>query len=78
MIQKKCQGLERPSSEPKALSTCTGTEAEEFATKYGVKLGKAQQEGVFFVLPGDVVVSVIPETSWYTVKVEEEAQAAAK
>ena len=56
----------------------TRYEAEEFATKYGVKLGKAQQEGVFFVLPGDVVVSVIPETSWYTVKVEEEAQAAAK
>lgn len=59
-------------------AVATRFEAEEFASTYGIKLNKAQQEGVFYVLPGDVVVSVTPETSWYTVKAEEEAQIAAK
>lgn len=46
----------------------TRYEPDEFAAKFGVKIGKAQQEGIFFVLPSDVVISVVPETSWYTVK----------
>lgn len=46
-------------------------EPEAFATMYGVKLGKDEQEGIFYVLPGDVVISVVPEVSWYTVKLEE-------
>jgi hypothetical protein len=53
-------------------------DAEDFASKYGVKLNKAQQEGVFYVLPGNVVISITPETSWYTVKTEESVQVAAK
>ena len=60
-------------------SQATRLEAEEFSSQYGVKLGKAQQEGIFFVLPGDLVISVVPETSWYTVTVAEtEAELAAK
>jgi hypothetical protein len=43
-------------------------EAEAFSTKYGVKLGKDAQEGIFYVLPGDLVVAIVPEVSWYTVK----------
>ena len=57
----------------------TRYEADDFASKYAVKIGKAQQEGIFFTLPGDVVISVVPETSWYTVTVDEsEAEVAAK
>lgn len=52
-------------------SVATRYEPEEFASKYEIKLGKAQEEGVFFVLPGGVIISVVPETSWYTVSTKE-------
>jgi len=44
---------------------------EEFEAAYNVKLGKSQKEGVFFVLgwfSPAVVISVVPQTAWYTVK----------
>ena len=53
-------------------------EPEAFAAQYGIKLKKAQKEGIFYVLPGEVVISVTPETSWYTVSISTEAEAAAK
>jgi len=42
-------------------------EPADYAAKYGVKLGKDEQEGIFYVLDNGVVVSVTPEVSWYTV-----------
>lgn len=63
-----CTGLLPPELESKAQCF----EPEAFAAKYGVKLGKDQKEGVFYVIPGageELVISVVPETSWYTVKV---------
>lgn len=53
-------------------SLATRYEPEAFSAKYGVKLGKDQKEGVFYVIPvagEELVVSVVPETSWYTVSV---------
>jgi hypothetical protein len=49
----------------------TRYDAEAFAAKFGVKLGKDEQEGMYYVLPNDLVVSITPETSWYTVTTEE-------
>lgn len=46
-------------------------DAEQFSFKYDIRLGKAEKEAMFYVLPGDLVISIVPETSWYTVKMEE-------
>lgn len=70
-----CTGLLPQNLEP----VTTRYEPEEFATKYGVKLGKAEKEGIFYVAGNGLVISILPETSWYTVKVaDEDASAAAK
>jgi hypothetical protein len=45
----------------------TRYEPEDFAAKYDVKLGKAEAEGIYFVADNGLVISVIPDTSWYTV-----------
>jgi len=48
-------------------------EPEDFATKFGVKLAKAEQEGIFYVADNGLVISIVPDTSWYTVKVADAA-----
>lgn len=45
----------------------TRYEPEDFAAKFDVKLGKAEQEGIYFVADNGLVISVVPDTSWYTV-----------
>lgn len=55
---------------------CEATQytSDAFEAAYPVKLGKDQKEGIFFVLPNrqhpadPVVISVVPQTAWYTVK----------
>lgn len=45
----------------------TRYEPADYAAKYGVKLGKDEQDGIFYVLDNGIVISVTPEVSWYTV-----------
>ena len=45
----------------------TRYEPADYAAKYGVKLGKDEQEGIFYVLANGIVISITPEVSWYTV-----------
>lgn len=66
VLEIGCTGL-LPSELAKA-TTCY--EADDFASKFGVKLKKAQKEGLFFVADNGLVISVVPETSWYTVKTD--------
>jgi hypothetical protein len=40
---------------------------DDFATNFSVKLNKAQKEGIYFVSDNGLVISVVPETCWYTV-----------
>jgi len=47
----------------------TRYEPEAFASKFGLKLKKAEQEGIFYVADNGLVISILPETSWYTVVV---------
>lgn len=47
----------------------TRYEPEAFAAKFNVKLKKAETEGLFFVADNGLVISIVPETSWYTVAV---------
>ena len=54
-------------------NSMTRYEPEEFEQNFGVKLGKAEKEGVFFVAGNGLVISVYPETSWYTVKTNTES-----
>jgi hypothetical protein len=49
-------------------SSLTRYEPEDFATKFDVKLGKAEKEGLYYVADNGLVVSIVPETSWYTVQ----------
>ena len=49
-------------------SKLTRYEPDDFAEKFGVKLGKAEQEGIYFAADNGLVVSIIPDTSWYTVQ----------
>ncbi len=59
---------------PRDLETSmTRYEPEEFEQKYGVKLGKAEKEGIFYTAQNGLVISVTPETSWYTVKTSSES-----
>ena len=44
-------------------------DADAFAQKFDIKLSKDQKEGMFFVFPNSLVISIVPETSWYTVRV---------
>lgn len=44
-------------------------DAGAFEEKYSVKLGKDQKEGMFYVFDDTLVISIVPETSWYTVHV---------
>jgi len=54
---------------PRDLETSmTRYEPEAFEAKFGVKLGKAEKEGMFWAHENGLVISVTPETSWYTVK----------
>jgi hypothetical protein len=46
----------------------TRYEPDDFAAKFGVKLKKAEKEGIFYAADNGLVVSIIPDTSWYTVK----------
>jgi hypothetical protein len=46
----------------------TRMEPEQFGAKYSIKLGKDEKEGIYYVFPGDLVIAVTPEVSWYTVK----------
>lgn len=57
-------------------SSMTRYEPEDFAKKFGVKLKKAEAEGLFYVADNGLVLSIVPETSWYTVQVSEQAAAA--
>jgi hypothetical protein len=45
----------------------TRYEPADYAAKYGVKLGKDEQDGIFYVLANGIVISITPEVSWYTV-----------
>jgi len=47
-------------------------EPEAFEAKFGLKLGKAEKEGMFWAHENGLVISVTPETSWYTVKTSSE------
>ena len=58
-----CTGL-LPADLEKSM---TRYEPEAFATKFGVKLGKDEQEAIFFVADNGLVISVVPEAEWYTV-----------
>lgn len=61
---------------PRALeAVATRYEADEFATQFGVKLGKDEKEGIFFTFSGGLVVNIVPETSWYTVQKPQAAAA---
>ena len=51
----------------------TRYEPEAFAEKFGVKLGKAELEGIYFVADNGLAISVVPETSWYTVSTKPSA-----
>lgn len=54
-------------------SAMTRYEPEDFAAKFDVKLGKAESEGLYYVGTNGLVISIIPEVSWYTVKKTEVA-----
>ena len=54
-------------------SLFTRYEPEAFEAKFGLKLGKAEKEGMFWVSENGSVISVTPETSWYTVKTSTES-----
>lgn len=60
-----CTGLLPAELEPLAKSY----DAEEFAQKFNVKLSKDQKEGMFYVFDENLVISVVPEVAWYTVRV---------
>ena len=62
-----CTGL--LPRELESLATCY--EPDAFATKFGVKLKKAEKEGIFYTFPNGLVISILPTTSWYTVTTEE-------
>lgn len=47
-------------------SVTTRYEPEAFSAKFDMKLGKAEKEGIFFVADNGLVISIIPETCWYT------------
>lgn len=47
--------------------------AEEFTKATGIKLPKAQTEGMFYVFPNNLVVSIIPTTEWFTTAIGLEA-----
>ena len=49
-------------------ASMTRYEPEDFTTQFGVKLGKAEAEGVYYVADNGLVISIVPETSWYTVE----------
>jgi len=66
VLEIGCTGL-LPSD---LAAATTRYEPEDYASKFDVKLKKAQTEGLFFVADNGLVVSVVPETSWYTVKTE--------
>jgi hypothetical protein len=53
-------------------ASMTRYEPDAFEAKFGVKLGKAEKEGMFWVAENGLVISVTPETSWYTVKTSSE------
>jgi len=54
---------------PRDLETSlTPYEPDAFATKFDVKLGKAELEGMYYVADNGLVISIVPEVSWYTVK----------
>ena len=72
ILEIGCTGLLPPELEAAAARF----EADAFAAKYGRKLGKNEKEGVYYVLPVPesdhaLVISVIPETMWYTTKAGE-------
>ncbi len=54
-------------------NSMTRYEPDAFEAKFGVKLGKAEKEGMFWVAENGLVISVTPETSWYTVKTSNES-----
>jgi hypothetical protein len=59
---------------PRDLETSmTRYEPEALEAKFGIKLGKAEKEGMFWVSENGLVISVTPETSWYTVKTSTES-----
>lgn len=60
-----CTGLLPPELEKIA----TSYDADAFAQMFDVKLSKDQKEGLFFVFTNSLVISIVPETSWYTVRV---------
>ena len=60
-----CTGLLPPELEKHA----TSYDADAFAQHFDIKLSKDQKEGMFFVFTNSLVISIVPETSWYTVRV---------
>jgi hypothetical protein len=52
---------------PKELdSLATKMNAEEFAKSAGIKLSKAQSEGMYYVFANGLVISIVPKTEWFT------------
>lgn len=64
VMEMGCTGLLPVELEKEA----TSYDADAFAAKFDLKLSKDQKEGMFYVI-GSLVISVVPETSWYTVRV---------
>lgn len=76
VVEIGCTGLLPPEIEIDAVRY----DADAFEAKYpGVKLGKDQRQGVFYVIPNSqvlspadpIVISVVPEVAWYTVRATE-------
>jgi hypothetical protein len=52
---------------PKELdSLATKMNAEEFAKSAGIKLSKAQSEGMYYTFSNGLVISIVPKTEWFT------------
>lgn len=61
VMQIGCTGL-LPRELEKGM---TRYEPEAYEQKFGVKLGKNEKEGIYYV-SGDLVISITPETKWYS------------
>jgi hypothetical protein len=81
MIDRAEAELEAAQTRMKQLALevgCTGTlpkeldriatkmTAEEFAKSRGIKLSKAQSEGMYYTFPNGLVISIVPKTEWFT------------
>ena len=63
VLEVGCTGLL-----PRELETLAiRSEPEVFATTFGLKLGADEKEGMYYAFHNGLVISIVPETAWYTV-----------